>query len=233
MQMTKTGAFWHKLNDHQKACVQAGIPLTYLGTEINELKFERYAVVGPDGKPMYASAHNQKQQLSRFINEEIMIGGNYKASILLHSHSSGNAAMSLGALMAETAVWRKMLVASLTTDQLDEAKWKNEHPRDVYLIHIVVPGLHAADYIRTRNFINGTASGSLAIVVAATSGNSGDLSKLVKDDLRFNFDYQFCLEDVDSFIRNEPERKDESSAKNEIPAALPVARRLNHKTTSA
>lgn len=36
-----------------------------------------------------------------------------------------------------------------------------------------------------------------------------------------------------SFIHNEPERKDDSSATNEVPAALPVARRLNHKTTSA
>lgn len=231
--MMKTNGFWHTLNDHQKACAQAGLPLKYLETDLNELKFERYAVVGPSGRPMAASAHNQRAQISRFIEHEIMFGGDYKASILLHSHVSGEAAMSLGVLMAETAVRRKMIVASLTTNHLDEAKWKNERSRNVYLIHIVVPGLPAADYIKVRNFLQDHANGSLVIVVAATPGNEGDLSHLVKEELRFNFDYQICLEDADSYIRNEPERKDDSSATNEVPAALPVARRLNHKTTSA
>jgi len=227
MNVLKTNAHWFKLNEHQQTCMQAGLPLRYLGTNYEELQFERYIVGNKLTGFKAASAHNQRRALAKFIREELRIGGNYTSTILLHSSPTGDAALALGTLIAEKALMRKMDVGVPPINELNQLKWIDERPREVYLIHLVTSGLPAADYIRIRNFLNGMASGSLAIVVAATDG---DISKLINQELRFKFDYRFCLVDViEEMSVDSSSTVDSSNA----PVALPVARRLNHKTTSA
>jgi hypothetical protein len=217
----RSNAFYFKLNEHQRACYNAGLPTNFMGRSIDEAVFSPY-VVG-DLRKIRSSAHKQKSQLQSFV-QSLSNSSNYVASIAIHSAPTDESAFGVASAIFEHAVEGGLACQCISTSQL--LNHEKIEPKDVYLIHGVNDQPNPQAVWAVRDFIR-DRDGSLRIVVM-TSGHDLPVDVLIHERLRMHFDYLFCLEDNVQLISTEAVAGKRMRAIEVGTAAPkpPVARRL-------
>lgn len=214
----RSNAFYFKLDDHQRACYNAGLPTKFMGFQFSDLIFSPYTV--GDLHKKRASAHKQQQAITSFARD-LKPSGLYCTTIAVHSAPTDESAFKCAATIFEHAMKAGLSCQCLSTSQL----LSNDLPdaKDVYIIHGVndLPNPQAVwalrDFIRDRD-------GSLRIVVM-TSGHEMSVDVLIHERLRMHFDHLFCLDDNAQMVESESTSRRSRLPRQEDPA-MPVARRL-------
>lgn len=216
----RSNAFYFALNDHEKACYNAGLPTKFMGNSISDLVFRAYAV--GDIKKVRASAHRQQSELIKFTNS-IKASSNYVASIAIHSSPTDESAFKAGAAIFEHAMRGGLSCQCVSTSQL--LNRERVDPKDVYLIYGVNDQPNPQAFWAVRDFVR-ERDGSLRIVIM-TSGSETPVDMLIHERIRMHFDYLFCLDDCEQGISTEAvagRRMRAIEAGSSSP--LPKARRL-------
>lgn len=192
----RSNSFYYRLNDHEKACYNNGLPVRFMGRDLRDLHFLPYAV-GNESKHV-VTAVKQEQELIKFVNDLNTSAGN-SGIMAFHSAPTDEAAFFAAASIFETAIDRGFSCACLSTTQLMNRDNVSMH--DVYLIYGVndLPNPQAIwsirDFLRERD-------GSLRILVM-TSDKALDLDILIHHQLRIHIDFLFCLEDESMMIKTD------------------------------
>jgi hypothetical protein len=184
----KSNAFYHKLDEIQRRCYNAGLPIRYMGKKIEDLDFVSYTV-GENNRKI-ATAATQQRALAKFVNE-LSLSENYNAILAIHSSPTDEAAFQAAATIFKTAISRGLSACCLSTSQLLSRDLPD--PKEVYVIHSVTETNNPQAIWALRDFLR-DRDGSLRIVIM-TSGKDPNVEDIVHEQMRMQFDYLYCLSD--------------------------------------
>ena len=185
--------YYFTLNEHQRKCYNAGLPIRYSGKGLDDLEFVSYAV--GDIKPKMVTATKQETSLSAFA-AGMDISKGHSGIMAFHSSPTDEAAFQAASYIFETALARSFSCACVSATYL--LQHSNIEAKDVYLIHGITDPSSANALWAVRDFLR-DRDGSLRMLVM-TSGKGLALDTIIHEQLRMRVDFLFCLQDKTEMI---------------------------------